>query len=116
VGDPEAKEVTGRKDWMLGNSGFPVKVPAVIKIVREGAGKPARMYIDGKRFDCATVDGFTVHPTRDSMPCVMLTIVASRVELVDDLDAKPGELWPAEDKSGGGQPASRMKPGGADGQ
>lgn len=70
------------------------KIAKTLRVVREGPGRPARLYIDGELFDCATVDGFTVHPKRDEMPCVTVSIAAWRVELVDDIDAKPGGLSP----------------------
>jgi hypothetical protein len=70
------------------------KIAKTLRVVREGPGRPARLYIDGELFGYATVDGFTVHPKRGEMPCVAVTIAAWRVELVDDADARPGELSP----------------------
>jgi hypothetical protein len=71
------------------------RIAKTLRVVREGTGGPSRLYIDGELFGYATVDGFTVHPRRNEMPAVSVTIAAWRVELVDDVDAKPGELAPA---------------------
>jgi hypothetical protein len=60
-----------------------VKIAKVLLVVREKVGEPARLYIDGELFPYATVDGFTVNPQRNQMPCVTLTIAAWRVELED---------------------------------
>jgi hypothetical protein len=70
------------------------KVAKTLKVVREGPGRAARLFIDGEPFDYATVDGFSVHPKRGEMPGVTLTIAAWRVELVDDVDANPDDLLP----------------------
>ena len=70
------------------------KIAKTLRVVREGPGRPARLYIDGEPFGYATVDGFTVHPERGEMPGVAVTIAAWRVELVDDTDAMPGDLAP----------------------
>lgn len=70
------------------------KIAKTLRVVREGSGGAARLFIDGEPFDYATVDGFTVHPKRNEMPGVTVTIAAWRVELVDDIDARPGELSP----------------------
>ena len=78
------------------------KIAKTLRVVREGSGH-ARLYIDGEPFDYASVDGFTVHPKRNEMPGVTVTIAAWRVEVVDDIDAKPGELSP-----GGGPPEEVM--------
>jgi hypothetical protein len=78
------------------------KIAKTLKVVREGTGRAARLFIDGEPFDYATVDGFTVHPKRGEMPGVTVTIAAWRVELVDDVDASPGDLAPGTDKSGEG--------------
>lgn len=72
----------------------PARIAGTLRVVREGPGRPARLYIDGILFEYATVGGFTVHPQRNEMPGVTVTIAASRVELVDDIDAKPGDLSP----------------------
>jgi hypothetical protein len=72
------------------------RIAKTLRVVREGAGGASRLYIDGEPFDYATVDGFTVHPKRGEMPGVTVTIAAWRVELVDDVDAKPGELGPGD--------------------
>jgi hypothetical protein len=70
------------------------RIAKTLRVVREDTGGASRLYIDGEPFDYATVDGFTVHPKRNEMPGVTVTIAAWRVELVDDMDAKPGELSP----------------------
>jgi hypothetical protein len=70
------------------------KIAKTLRVVREGTGHASRLYIDGVPFDYATVDGFSVHPKRGEMPGVTVTIAAWRVELVDDVDAGPGELSP----------------------
>jgi hypothetical protein len=70
------------------------KIAKTLRVVRKGAGGASRLYIDGEYFEYATVDGFTVHPKRNEMPGVTVTIAAWRVELLDDVDAKPGELSP----------------------
>ncbi len=80
----------------------PVKIAKTLRVVREGVGRPARLYIDGEEFEYATVDGFSVHPKRNEMPGVTVTIAAWRVELVDDVDAKPGGLSPDGERSEGG--------------
>jgi hypothetical protein len=77
------------------------KIAKTLRVVREGAGQPSRLYIDGELFEYATVDGFTVHPQRKQMPGVTVTIAAWRVELVDDIDAKPGELSPGAEAEAG---------------
>ena len=69
------------------------KIAKVLRVVREGSGH-ARLYIDGEHFEYATVGGFTVHPQRNEMPGVTVTIAAWRVELADDVDAKPGDPAP----------------------
>jgi hypothetical protein len=71
----------------------PYKIAKTLRVVRHGNGG-SKLYIDGVPFDYATVDGFSVHPKRGEMPGVTVTIAAWRVELVDDIDAKPGELSP----------------------
>lgn len=76
------------------------KIAKTLRVVREGSG-PARLYIDGEPFDYATVDGFAVHPKRNEMPGVTVTIAAWRVELVDDIDAKPGDELPPGGGKGG---------------
>lgn len=83
----------------------PWKIAKTLRVVREGPGRPARLYIDGELFEYATVDGFGVHPRRGEMPGVTVTIAASRVEVVDDLDAQPGELSPG---SKGGEVADGL--------
>jgi len=75
------------------------KIAKTLRVVREGTGRAARLFIDGEPFDYATVDGFSVHPKRGEMPGVTVTIAAWRVELVDDVDAGPDDLAP---ESGGG--------------
>lgn len=80
----------------------PWKIAKTLRVVREGPGHPARLYIDGEEFEYATVDGFSVHPKRNEMPGVTVTIAAYRVELVDDVDAKPGELSPDDEHGEGG--------------
>jgi len=83
----------------------PYKIAKTLRVVREGIGAPARLYIDGEYFEYATVGGFTVHPARGEMPGVTVTIAAWRVEVVDDADAKPGELSPGtEDGEAGDAP------------
>jgi hypothetical protein len=72
----------------------PYRIAKTLRVVREGTGTAARLYIDGELFDYATVNGFSVHPARNEMPGVTVTIAAGRVELVDDTDAKPDELSP----------------------
>jgi len=65
-----------------------VKVARVLRVVNEGKGA-ARLYIDGVMFGYATHDGFDVHTGsrrhQAMMPAVTLTIVAHRVEVVDDI-------------------------------
>lgn len=78
-----------------------LKIAKTLRVVREGTGTPARLYIDGELFEYATVDGFSAHPRRGEIPCVTVTIAAWRVELVDDIDAKPGELSPGTGNEGG---------------
>jgi hypothetical protein len=73
------------------------KIAKTLRVVREGTGRASRLYIDGELFGYATVDGFSVHPKRGEMPGVTVTIAAWRVELVDDVDAKPGELSPGSE-------------------
>lgn len=70
------------------------KVAKTLKVVREGPGRAARLFIDGEPFDYATADGFSVHPQRNEMPGVTLTIAAWRVELVDDTASNPDGLPP----------------------
>lgn len=83
----------------------PYRIAKTLRVVREGTGAASRLYIDGEPFDYATVDGFSVHPRRGEMPGVTVTIAAWRVELVDDVDAKPGELSPGtEDREAGDAP------------
>jgi hypothetical protein len=77
------------------------KIAKTLRVVREAAGA-SRLYIDGEYFPYATTDGFTVHPKRKELPCVTVTIAAWRVELVDDMDAGPGELSPATESTDGG--------------
>jgi hypothetical protein len=77
-------------------------IAKTLRVVREGSGH-ARLYIDGEYFEYATVDGFTVHPKRNEIPGVTVTIAAWRVELVDDIDAKPGELSPGANDAEAGQ-------------
>jgi hypothetical protein len=62
-----------------------VRIAKVLRVVKNGTAA-ARLEIDGELFEFATVDGFTVHPQRNQMPSVTLTIAANRVELVDDMD------------------------------
>ena len=69
-------------------------IAKVLRVVREGPGRAARLYIDGTLFEYATIEGFYVHPRRGEMPGVTVTIAASRVEVVDDVDARPGDLAP----------------------
>ena len=78
----------------MGSGLTPYKIAKTLRVVREGTGGAARLYIDGELFDYATVNGFSVHPARNEMPGVTVTIAAWRVELVDDVDARPGELSP----------------------
>lgn len=68
----------------------PVRVPDSIRIEKHGEG-PARMWIDGVLFEYGTVSGFTVNPRRGEMPAVTLSIVAMRIELVDDTQRKPAD-------------------------
>lgn len=77
------------------------KIARTLRVVRESGG-PARLCIDGEHFPYATVGGFTVHLKKKELPAVTVTIAAWRVELVDDMDAKPGELSPAASGDEGG--------------
>ena len=77
----------------------PAKIAQRLQVVREGS-TPARLYIDGVLFPYATVDGFTVHPQRNKMPGVTVTIAGWRVEVTDDLDAKPGSQAPGSEQQG----------------
>jgi hypothetical protein len=81
-----------------------VRVAKTLRVVREGPGRAARLFIDGVLFEYATVDGFTVHPGRNAMPGVTVTIAAWRVELTDDIDAKPGSLDAPAGLTGAGRP------------
>lgn len=78
------------------------RIAKTLRVVREGPGQAARLFIDGEPFDYATIDGFTVHPRRGDMPGVTVTIAAWRVELVDDTNARPGELSPGGERNEGG--------------
>lgn len=79
-----------------------VRLAGKLRVVNAGT-HAARLYIDGVLFGYATLDGFTVHTGRRTghnpkMPGVTLTIAASRVEFVDDIDdetAGPGLDVPA---------------------
>jgi len=63
----------------------PVKVAKELRVVRQGTSA-ARLYINGELFPFATVDGFKVGPTgRAVPPTVSLTLIADRVELIDDM-------------------------------
>jgi hypothetical protein len=89
-----------------------VNIAKVLRVVRGGTGA-ARLYIDGKLFDYATVGGFTVHPQRGEMPGVTVTIAAWRVELVDDSDARSGDLAPEPPLAGpqaGGENTAAANP------
>jgi hypothetical protein len=59
------------------------KIAHVLRVERDKPGSPARLYIDGELFPYATIDGFTVHPQRNEMPGVTVTIAGWRVELTD---------------------------------
>lgn len=59
------------------------RMAKVLRVVKNGTG-PAVLEIDGALFPFFTVDGFTVHPQRAQLPSVSVTIVADRVEVVDD--------------------------------
>lgn len=67
-----------------------VKVAGVLRVVNEGRGA-ARLYIDEVMFGYATANGFDVHTGnrrhQAAMPAVTLTIVARRVEVIDDIAA-----------------------------
>lgn len=66
------------------SAGKSVRVAKVLRVIREGAGSPARLEIDGEPFTLATIEGFSVHPKRGELPSVTLSIAAYRVELIDD--------------------------------
>ena len=83
----------------------PAKIAQLLQVVREGTA-PVRLYIDGVLFPYATVDGFSVHPHRGKMPGVTVTIAGWRVEVIDDLDAKPGTLTPGSPAPGSPAPGS----------
>lgn len=70
---------------------LPVRIPKQLRVVRDKAGGPARLYIDGDLFPFATADGFTVHPQKTQMPCVSLSIAAWSVVVEDSIDAAPNE-------------------------
>ena len=57
-------------------------------------------------FPYATVDGFGVHPQRGKMPGVTVTIAGWRVEVTDDIDAKPGTLTPGTPAPGSQAPGT----------
>jgi len=69
-----------------------VKVAGVLRVVNEGKGA-ARLYIDDVMFGYATADGFDVHTGSrrhgGNTPAVTLTIIARRVEVVDDIKPPP---------------------------
>lgn len=69
-----------------------VKVAGVLRVVNEGKGA-ARLYIDGVMFGYATADGFDVHTGNRKhgghIPGVTFTVVAQRVEVVDDIESRP---------------------------
>lgn len=66
----------------------PLFLAKVLRVVNEG-GQSATLYIDGEPFAYATVDGFHVSSMTHQdlkMPGVTLTIAASRVEFIEDLN------------------------------
>lgn len=103
-----------------------LQIAKVLRVVNEG-GRYATLYIDGEPFTYATVDGFHVSSMAQNpkMPGVTLTIAASRVEFVDDLD-RPGATLPPDgpasppgstplaqqDDTAATRPACRAKPAG----
>lgn len=63
------------------------KIPRELKIVRRKGEKSARLYIDGEYFPFATVDGFSTHPQKNQMPCVIVSLVAWTVKVEDEMFA-----------------------------
>lgn len=61
-------------------------LPQLVRVVREGAGQPAKLYIDGVFQPWATVTGFSTEVRRAEMPGITLTLAANRIEIVNDLD------------------------------
>lgn len=62
----------------------PLKFATKLEVVRPAGQAHARLYIDGKLFPYATLDGFTVHPQRGQAPSVAVVIYAESVEVRDD--------------------------------
>lgn len=65
----------------------PHRMAREVRIVRDGIGKAARMYIDGELFPYYTSDGYGLHPKRAELPSVSFTLVAERVIVTDQVDA-----------------------------
>lgn len=72
----------------------PVLLADTLRVVRNGGGQAARLYIDGELFPWATDDGFTVNPRRGEGTYVMLKLVGRRVEVTD-------EAWPVKNQPEG---------------
>lgn len=68
-----------------------IRIANTLRVIRDRPGAPARLEIDGELFPYGTLDGFTVHPRRGELPGVALSIVAWRVEVVDDAGASTAE-------------------------
>jgi hypothetical protein len=65
------------------------RMAKLIRVVRTRAGAASFMEIDGEVFPYFTADGFTVHPQRNQMPSVTFTVLANRVEVIDDARSHP---------------------------
>lgn len=62
------------------------KVAKELRVVKSGTG-PARLYIDGEFFPYATAASFTpTAPLKANMPGVVVTIMAYRVEFINDMN------------------------------
>jgi hypothetical protein len=70
----------------------PPRIARTLRVVREGTGTAARLFIDGEPFGYAVTGGLGVSLKRGEMPGVTVTIAGWRVEVVDDTGAAPGEL------------------------
>ena len=79
-----------------------VKVAQTLRVERSRAGGHALLYIDGELFPYGTVDGFSVHPRKNELPGVTLTIAAWRVEVCDDVGGGTGNV----DEALAGEPAA----------
>jgi hypothetical protein len=63
---------------------------AELLVVRRLGTAHATLFIDGEAFNYATIDGFTVGPTRRAqLPAVHLSVAARRLELLDDMRPAP---------------------------